>query len=295
MNAGSGALINGRERSLGVCHPSYVPGTNHGQERILEGGWQTEVTEAEGVVFRSPGPQSPAVIALLGHLETVGFSAAPRVVGTGFAADGRETLRFVEGRSPQPAAWSDDAAWTLGRTVRAMHEATASFVPPADACWAPWFARNLPGDGPVIGHGDLGPWNILARDGLPVAFIDWDNAGPVDAVWELAQVGWLNAQLHDDDVAAMNDLADPTTRAHQLALIVDGYGLERTRRDGFVHRMIEIAVRSARQEAIDFQVTPESSSPGVGEFPILWAIAWRTRAAAWMLDHQRVLQHALET
>jgi len=279
---------------LGVRHASEVPGTDDGQERRLEGGWQTDVTEAGGVVFRSPGPQSPAVIALLRHLEAVGFAAAPRVVETGFAADGRETLRFVEGRSPQPAAWSDDAAWTLGRTVRAMHDATSSFVPPVDAPWAPWFARNLPGDDPVIGHGDLGPWNILARDGRPVAFIDWDNAGPVDAVWELAHVGRLNAQLHDDDVTAMNDLADPATRARQLALIVDGYGLERTRRDGFVQRMIEIAVRSARQEAIDHRVTPESGSPGVGEFPILWAIAWRTRAAAWMLDHHHVLQHALE-
>ena len=216
------------------------------------------------------------------------------LVETGFAADGRETLRFVEGRSPQPAAWSDDAAWTLGRTVRAMHDATSSFVPPVDAPWAPWFARNLPGDDPVIGHGDLGPWNILARDGRPVAFIDWDNAGPVDAVWELAHVGWLNAQLHDDDVTAMNDLADPATRARQLALIVDGYGLERTRRDGFVQRMIEIAVRSARQEAIDHRVTPESGSPGVGEFPILWAIAGRDRAPASMLDHHQVRQHALD-
>jgi hypothetical protein len=26
---------------------------------------------------------------------------------------------------------------------------------------------------PCGGHGDLGPWNILARDGEPVPFIDW--------------------------------------------------------------------------------------------------------------------------
>ena len=86
---------------------------------------------------------------------------------------------------------------------------------------------------PVIGHGDLGPWNILAVDATPVAFIDWDNAGPVDAVVELAQVAqvaWFNAQLHDDDVGALNNLASPTDRARQLAVIVDGYRLERADR-----------------------------------------------------------------
>jgi hypothetical protein len=87
----------------------------------------------------------------------------------------------------------------IGTILRKLHAATASFDPPAQARWQPWFARSLPGRRPVIGHGDLGPWNILAREGRPVALIDWDNAGPVDATWELAQVAWLNVQLHDDD------------------------------------------------------------------------------------------------
>jgi len=31
---------------------------------------------------------------------------------------------------------------------------------------------------PVYGHGDVGPWNIVARDGIPIAFVDWEFAGP---------------------------------------------------------------------------------------------------------------------
>ena len=152
--------------------------------------------------------------------------------------------------------------------------------------WRPWFARSLAGSMPVVGHGDLGPWNVIARDGLPVAFIDWDNAGPVDAVWELAHVVWLNAQLHDDDVAALNELAGPEDRARQATLLLDGYGLSRKDREGFVDKMIEFAVRSARDEAVLSHVGPDTPSPSPNGFPLLWAVVWRARAAAWMLDHR---------
>jgi hypothetical protein len=264
-----------------------------GREVPLEGGWQTGVSRLGQVVLRSPKPQSRTVLALLGHLRSVGFDACPRPVGEGFAADGREQLGYIEGESPHPRAWSDEGSWTIGRLVRDLHDAAASFACPADARWRPWFARGLPGRDPVIGHGDLGPWNILARHGLPVAFIDWDNAGPVDALWELAQVAWLNAQLHDDDVAALNGGGPVSARVRQLGLIVDGYGLEQSKRDGFVDKMIEFAIRSAREEAVDRMVGPTTVSPAEDGFPVLWAITWRARAAAWLLDHRTDLSTAL--
>jgi hypothetical protein len=265
----------------------------HSGERVLAGGLQTLVTERDGIVYRSPKPQSPTVLALLRHLAHVGFDAAPRPVGDGFAADGREALVYLEGESPQPVAWSDEAAWTIGRLLRDLHAATASFTPPDDARWQPWFARDLPGTRPVIGHGDLGPWNVLAVDELPVAFVDWDNAGPVDAAWELAQVGWLNAQLHDDDVAERNGLPSATARARQLGLIVDGYELARDERPSFVDKLIEMAVRAARQEAIDHDIGPESDAVAADGFPVLWGITWRARGAAWMLEHRPLLERAI--
>jgi hypothetical protein len=262
-------------------------------ETPLAGGWQTEVTRDGDIVRRSAKPQSATVISLLQHLATVGFDAAPRPIGSGFGPDGREQLTFVEGESPQPSPWSDDAVHGVGQLLRELHEATATFVPPPDAVWSTWFARGMAGALPVIGHGDLGPWNILAVDATPVAFIDWDNAGPVDAVVELAQIAWLNAQLHDDDVGALNNLASPTDRARQLAVIVDGYRLERADRAGFVDTMIEFALRSARQEALDANIGPETPSPGADAYPLLWAVSWRARAAAWMLDHRALLGRAI--
>ncbi|MGP0030715.1 MAG: phosphotransferase [Acidimicrobiales bacterium] len=264
-----------------------------GAEEALSGGSQSDAHRAGDVVLRSAKPQSRTIMALLAHLHDVGFDAAPRPVGGGFAPDGREQLHFIEGQSPQPDPWSDEAVWHIGHLLRRLHDATSTFSVPDHAFWHPWFARTLPGNDPVIGHGDLGPWNILAREGLPVAFIDWDYAGPVDAMWELAEVAWLNAQLHDDDVAARHNLPDPDARARQLGLIVDGYGVSRQARHGFVDRMIEFAIRSAREDAIEYAVGPETPSPAPNGFPILWGITWRSRAAAWLLDHRRLLESAL--
>ncbi len=183
--------------------------------------------------------------------------------------------------------------WQIGDLLRQVHEIGSTFEPGPDARWRPWFARALPGSRPVLGHGDLGPWNIMARDGEPVAFIDWDNAGPVDALWELAQVGWLNAQLHDDDVAARNDLPEASVRIQQLVAFLDGYRLERSARLGLVDLMIEFAIRSARDEAVGGSVDSETQSPSESGFPLLWAVTWRARAAAWMLDNRAGLESAL--
>ena len=102
------------------------------------------------------------------------------------------------------------------------------------------------------------------------------------SLWELAEVAWLNAQLHDDDVANLNGLPDEAARMRQSALILDGYRLEPADRVGFVDRMIEFAIRSARDEAEVHHVTPDQTSPAPDGFPTLWAIAWRSRAAAWI-------------
>ena len=121
----------------------------------------------------------------------------------------------------------------------------------AEPRWQPWFGRDLPEQRPVIGHCDVGPWNWLASaDGVPYALVDWEFAGPVDALWEVAAAAWLNAQLHDDDVAEMHALPDLPVRARQARAVLDGYGLTVTDRAGMVHRMIEFAVHQARAEAL---------------------------------------------
>ncbi len=258
------------------------------------GGEVSKASLRAGVVYRDPGPWSKTVLGFLRHLEHAGFAGAPRVIGDGFAPDGREMLSYIAGQSPQPHAWEEEQVSEVGRLLKGLHEAARTFRPGFDAIWKPWFGRELPGSRPVIGHCDTGPWNFIAQDGHPVALIDFEYAGPVDAVWELAQAAWLNAQLHDDDVAERNGLPDAAARARQLRLILDGYGLDRRDRGDFVEKMITFAVHDARAEAISSGVTLETTgTTSVDGYPFTWGIAWRVRAASWMLTNRRLLERAI--
>ena len=247
------------------------------------------------VVVREAGPWTATVHSLLRHLEDVGFAGAPRVVGSGFDAEGRETLTYIEGEFTQPGPWTLEGAAAVGKLLRDLHDATASYRPPPDAIWGPWFGRPLGGPDRVIGHCDVAPWNIVARNGLPVALIDWDFAGPVDPMVELAQACWLNAKLHDDDVARRDGLPPLAERARQLRAMVDAYGLSARQRSGFVDRIIEFVVYDTAEQADDAGVNPDNTDPEPlwGNRTVVWALAWRARAAAWLFRHRRTLQNAL--
>ena len=251
-------------------------------EERLTGGGRTEVHRRGDVVHRAASPSSPTVLAFLRHLADRGFAAAPKVIGGGFDAPGRETLSYIEGTFVHPGPWSAEACFEIGGLLRQLHEASASFHPPPGACWAPWFGRDLGDYRRVVGHCDFAPWNVVARDGRPVGLIDWDTAGPVDALVELGHVCWLNAQLHDDDVAAKAGLASPAERASHLARICDGYGLSRKLGEALVDRMIQIAVLDAADEAMQASAEPTGRA-------LFWNVAWRTRAAGWMIRHRSLL------
>jgi aminoglycoside phosphotransferase (APT) family kinase protein len=208
-------------------------------------------------------------------------------VGSGVDDAGNEVLTYVEGTVASDRVWSDDAIWEVGRMLRDLHAATASFRPPQDAAWQPWWMHDG-GAGRVIGHCDAGPWHVVVREGRPIALIDWTLAGPVDPLDEVVAAGWWNAQLHDDDVAERRHLPGATVRARQLGLFLDGYELSHRGRQGLVDRMIGLAVRDCAAEARMARVTPESTDPTP-----LWSLAWRARAADWMIRHRRLLERAV--
>ena len=131
------------------------------------------------------------------------------------------------------------------------------------------------------------PLEHRCPNGVPYGLIDWEVAGPVDPLYDLAQACWLNAQLHDDDVAETQGLPALGDRTRHLRLILDGYELPRAARVGFVDKMIEFAIQDAANQAIEQRVTPETRDPSA-----LWAITWRTRSAGWMLRHRSALESA---
>jgi aminoglycoside phosphotransferase (APT) family kinase protein len=144
----------------------------------------------------------------------------------------------------------------------------------------------------VFGHCDPGPWNIISRGGVPVALIDWEWAGPVDPLIELAQVCWLNAGLHDDIVAQREGLPSIAERGRRLRAIVEGYGLASTQRQELVTLISEVAIHDTAAEADRADIGLESS-PAALDPQVPWAMAWRARAASWQLRHRTALQQVL--
>lgn len=252
-------------------------------ETSLVGGRST-VTRLGNVVFREPGPWSATTIALLRHLELEGFAYAPRVIDNGFDEHGREMLTYVEGESPHPYSWNDEALPIIGTILRDLHKATASFEPPDDAVWRPWFGRNL-GEPSVIGHCDTGAWNIIAQNEVPKALIDWEEAGPVDPLIELAQACWLNALLFDDDLAKKLKLGSVQARGKHVRALLDGYELPAKRRVGLVGLMRDFAILNAANETHQDNSVVEDADASA----MLEAVTWRVRSAGWLVKHHDAL------
>ena len=290
--------INATDRSRsGDKQKSQNPISNHEAEiplsKPMRRAWlgrdERSVVHRHGdVVLRETGPWATSVHSLLRHLEEVGFAASPRVVGSGFASDGRETLSFIEGEVIDPNPWSLEGAAAVGRMLRDLHDAAASYRPLPDAIWPPWLGRDLGGPERIISHCDAAPWNIISRDGLPVGLIDWEYAGPVDPLIKLAQTCWLNARLFSDDVADREGLPPLADRAQQLGAMVDAYGLSTHQRHGFFDRIIEFVVHDTAFQADEAGLTPESTGQEA-----LWGLAWRARSAAWLLSNRKVIENAI--
>jgi Ser/Thr protein kinase RdoA (MazF antagonist) len=191
-------------------------------EAPLAGGDITTVVRVGETVRRRPGPWTPAVHALLRHLEEAGFDGAPRALG--FDEQGREVLSFVPGEpalAPVPAG--DEIVSALGELLRRLHEATRGFVPPPDARWQ--FMVGAPREGDVVCHRDLFWSNVILRDGMPVALIDWDLAAPAPRLYDLASAANFWAPLRPDEDAREWGLpAD--RRGPRLRGLCDGYGLD---------------------------------------------------------------------
>jgi phosphotransferase family enzyme len=166
----------------------------------LPGGFVSGVVRVGATVRKSPPPDAPFVRRFL----ALGWAGAPEYHGVD--EFGREVLGFVEGEVPwQPGAppVSDVALGAVARLVREFHDLTAG--------------TELAGDQEVMCHHDLSPKNTVFRDGLPVAFIDWDIAGPGLRVQDVAHVCWQFVPLGPS--------ADEVAAGRRVRLVADAYGL----------------------------------------------------------------------
>lgn len=178
-------------------------------EEWLPGGGVGGAVRVGDTVRRATGPWTPAVHALLTHLDGR-LPGVPRVHG--IDDQGREIVDFLPGRiididyeRLNVRQIASVVSWT-----RRLHAAVADFSHPG-----PWRHFSVPSP-TVIGHNDIAPYNICFDGDDLVGVFDWDFAGPTTPLFELAFIAWNCVPLWRD---IGTELA-----GERLALIASTYG-----------------------------------------------------------------------
>ena len=227
-----------------------------GEGELLTGDGVTQGIVRIGDTVRRPlRPFSLSVQAYLAHLRDAGFTGAPLPFGVD--EQGREMLSFVPGDVPRnplpPETAGDDVLVALALLIRALHEASAGWVPPPGAVWGGTPAnrgRPVTGRAELVSHCDYYPGNVVFRGGLPVALIDFDLAHPTTRLYDLANALWWWAPMRDprDRAPAFAALDIP----RRAAVFADAYGMTARQRQDLAPLLIDMAgryYRSARAAA----------------------------------------------
>lgn len=174
------------------------------QEISLTGGRTTTGVVRIGNTVRRPiKARAPFAHELLRHLEMRGFSGAPKFLGLDNA--GREILSFMPGSVPPELGYFSDAQLiAAARLLRQLHDATLDCP-----------LRN---GHEVVCHGDASPCNCVFVDGVPTAFIDFDDAHPGSKLEDLGYASWLWIDIGNDDLSA-------DTQGQRVADFFRCYGL----------------------------------------------------------------------
>lgn len=243
-----------------------LPGGTANRGRVIRVG---------NTVHRPRGPQTPAVHALLRHLDRAGFTGAPHPLGLGPRT---EVLGYLDGcAATEPLAdWAlhEAALASVGALLREYHRHAAGF--PGDR--RRW-QRPVPEPwrGALVTHNDVNPANVIFRDGRAVALIDFDLAAPGTAAWDLAVTACFWSPLRDPaDVPAPRR----GTRLHRFRLLLDSYGADAALR----REVIAAAPEANRWIAA---IIEDAASRGHPAFGKLWQrdMGVHERAAAWLAEH----------
>jgi hypothetical protein len=218
-------------------------------EQQLNGGIANagHVVRVGSHVLRPSSPHSGSIHAFLRALRHAGFEGASSPVG--IDADGRERLVFIDGEVPVPPYpdWSqtDTALASVARLLRGLHDAARAFDP-GGLTWDNALAD--PAGGTLMCHNDVSPENVVFRQGIAVALLDFEFAAPGRAVYDLAHFARLCVPVEDHfDQARLG--WRPANRPARLRLVADAYGLDRDGRRELLSAMydaidrVEAAIR----------------------------------------------------
>ena len=185
---------DGRERGATARAPlrapltlaSFPPWSTRSSSPVAAS--HASVVRIGDTVHRPTVPWTPTIHAYLLHLEERGYRGAPRVLGLDDRRTrGADASSTVHGRELELVdAWARATASHRrplrrgARRGRSPHPRAARRCRRLQArltrCGASMCTRCFPTE--ILCHADLGPHNTVYRDGVPVAFIDWDGARP---------------------------------------------------------------------------------------------------------------------
>jgi hypothetical protein len=227
---------------------------------LLTGDGVTQGIVRIGDTVRRPlRPFSLTVQAYLAHLRDAGFTGAPLPLGVD--DQGREVLSFVPGDVPcnplPPETAGDDVLVALATLIRELHKASAGWEPAPGAVWGgtPASAVNpVIVQAELVTHRDYYPGNVVFRDGLPVALIDFDLAKPTTRLYDIVNALWYWAPLRDrrDRAPAFRDLDIP----RRIALFADTYGMTARQRAGLASFAVDVAHRYHEDARISAKLDP---------------------------------------
>jgi aminoglycoside phosphotransferase (APT) family kinase protein len=259
-------------------------------DELLAGG----VANAGAVVRRGdqvlkPAPaNATAIHALLRYVRERGFEGVPEPFA--IDSDGRERLSFIAGDVPVPPfpAWaqSDETLASTAALLRRFHDAAEGFVPPPEADWNTDLAD--PSGGPVICHNDVCPENVVYRDGVAVALLDFEYAAPGRPVHDLSALARVCIPLDDEPEAALQ-WPGPFDPIRRLRVVADAYGLSAGRDEFF-----EVIAAGFEAGGRFVQRHVEAGHPAFVEmWDRMGGMARFDRRRAWFAAHRTELRAAL--
>jgi hypothetical protein len=218
-------------------------------EEQLDGGTANagKVVRVGPHVLRPSSPHSGSIHAFLRAVRHAGFDGAASPVG--IDDDGRERFVFIEGEVPLVPypdwSQSDTALASVAGLLRGLHDAARGFDPQG-LSWNDALAD--PAGGTLVCHNDVELSNVVFRDGIAAALLDFEFAAPGRPVYDLAHLARLCVPI-DDDFDQSRLGWRPADRHARLRLVADAYGLDRDGRTGLLAAIpdaiarVEAAVR----------------------------------------------------
>jgi hypothetical protein len=243
-----------------------------------------------GDTVRRLAEKSPeGMCIVLHHLESVGFDAAPRYLGTD--ESGRRIVTYIDGdvaeRPYAPWVATDDLLVSVATLLRRYHDAVAGLPVPPAVDWRTVVPTAYGGN--LVGHMDVSPANVVCRRGRAVGLIDFEEVAPADPIWDVARTvrHWVPL-LDPVDLEDSFSTVDGR-QAERLRLFADGYSLDRRGR----RRLIDAALANA-------DATYERMRRGAFEGHPGFSREWHggksrrnRRGRAWVAAHRPALTTAL--